>query len=139
MILAWILLFSLLTIHADNYKTTPPKIWIQAAQQRKSNQDSLYENTKIKQTTQSFKLLDPKNSVPSKGFEHTFPGHNAAVTEFQKESTPSIENSYDKPKPQTKKVSKLTMLKPHKERANKHSVRRQIKLNTKGTYPNYVW
>ena len=97
MILPWVLLFSLLTIHADNYKPTPVKVWIQTKQQRKSNQDPNSKllgpqnrgpNEALQQVLPdpqdpNSELIGTENGVTNKVSQYTLPGHNTGTEIFQ--------------------------------------------------------
>ena len=127
MILPWVLLFSLLTIHAENYKPTPGKVWIQAKQQRDSNPDL------------NSKLLGPMNGELKETLQQSFPNHdigrNLPEEPSEKFSGKSSDaNPKEKPKSPTMTVSMLTMFRAM-ERIKKYSAREQMKFNTKGIYP----
>ena len=118
------LLFSLLTIHVDNYIPAPVKVWIQAKQQTESNPDL------------NSKLLGPKNGGPCGVLEETLPTHPNGIEPTKHLSGKS---SDDKPKPPTKEVSLLTMFKGVVKRIKKQSAKEQIKFYTKGNSPNQAW
>ena len=124
MILPWMLLFSLLTIHADNYKPKPVKVWIQPKQQREFNPDL------------NSKLLGPKNEGPSGVLEETLPNHANGIEPREQFSAKSLD---EKLKPPTKEVSLLTMFKAFVKRIKKQSARVQIKFHTKGNSLSQAW
>ena len=83
MILPWVLLFSLLTIHADNYRDAPLKVWI-PARQPSTQRIVLNPNSHVQKPNPSTKLLGHKNGIPNMAVDHTLPNNNSGIRDLQK-------------------------------------------------------
>ena len=84
MILPWVLLFSLLTIHADNYRVTPHKVWI-PARQPSTQRNVLNPNSHVQKPDPSTKILGHNNGIHNMAVDHTLPDHNSGIRDLQKQ------------------------------------------------------
>ena len=84
MILPWVLLFSLLTIHADNYRDAPHKVWI-PARQPSTQRIVLDPNSHAQKPDPSTIIRGHNNGIPSVAVDHTLPDHNSGIRDLQKE------------------------------------------------------
>ena len=84
MILPWVLLFSLLTIHADNYRVTPHKVWI-PARQPSTQRIVLDPNSHVQKPDPSTKILGHNNGISNMAVDHTLLDHNSGIRDLQKQ------------------------------------------------------
>ena len=129
MILPWVLLFSLLTIHADNYRVTPHKVWI-PARQPSTQRIVLNPNSHVQKPDPSTKLLGHKNGIPNMAVDHTLPNHNSGIRDLQKKppeksNRKPFDGPYYSAMTLTKKVAYM-------ENVKKYLRSRQITSSPKG-------
>ena len=120
MILPWVLLFSLLTIHADNYRVISHKVWIHA-RQPSAQRIVLNPNSHAQKPDPSTKILDHNNGIPNKALDHTLPDHK----EQKEPERKPFDGSYDSAMTVRKKVAYMG-------KVRKFHRRRQTKSSPKG-------
>ena len=82
MILPWVLLFTLLSIHAENFKEAPHKVWIPAIQQ--SVQRNVLKPKPKHKSEPITKILDHNIGMPKETFDDTLSNHNTGIKGLKK-------------------------------------------------------